>query len=33
MQIKMREPVTARYIYVNPETNQVHLLMPVVGGT
>lgn len=28
-----QEPIAARYIYVNPETNHVHLMMPVVGGT
>lgn len=33
MQIKMREPITARNIYINPNTNTVHLLMPIVGGT
>ncbi|MDF1645689.1 MAG: hypothetical protein P1U61_01730 [Legionellaceae bacterium] len=32
MRLEMREPLTARYIYVNPETNQVHLLLPIVGG-
>ncbi|MDF1758242.1 MAG: hypothetical protein P1U74_08100 [Legionellaceae bacterium] len=32
MAIDMHEPITARYIYVNPETNIVHLLLPIVGG-
>lgn len=26
------EPLSPRYIHINPETNQVHLLVPVVGG-
>ena len=30
--IQFREPSTARYIYVNPTNNHVHLMLPVVGG-
>lgn len=35
MQISLTEPTTppgARYVYINPKTNKVHILMPVVGG-
>ena len=32
MIIPLTEPSAPRYIYINPETNQVHLLVPVVGG-
>ena len=32
MIIRLTEPTAPRYIYINPETNQVHLLVPVVGG-
>ena len=32
MQMPFTEPAAPRYIYINPETNQVHLLVPVVGG-
>ena len=35
MQMPLTEPTSApgaRYVYINPKTNQVHLLMPVVGG-
>ena len=35
MHLPLTEPTSppgARYVYINPETNQVHLLMPVVGG-
>lgn len=28
-----KEPLIAKYIHVDPETNTVHLLVPVVGGT
>lgn len=31
--IHFREPVAPRYIYINPENNRVHLLVPIVGGT
>lgn len=30
--IPMTEPVAPRYIHINPETNLVHLMVPVVGG-
>jgi len=32
MRIPFTEPTAPRYIYVDPETNQVHLLVPIVGG-
>ena len=32
LSIRFREPLAPRYIYVNPENNQVHLLMPIVNG-
>ena len=32
MHIQFTEPTTPRYIYINPLTNQVHLLVPIVGG-
>ena len=32
MQFSLTESKTPRYIYINPETNRVHLLVPVVGG-
>lgn len=32
MIIPLTEPIAPRYIYINPETNQVHLLVAVVGG-
>ena len=32
MIIPLTEPSAPRYIYINPETNQVHLLVAVVGG-
>ena len=35
MHIPLTEPTSppgARYVYINPKTNQVHLFMPVVGG-
>ena len=28
-----QEPIAPRHIYINPETNRVHLMMPVIGGT
>ena len=33
MKITLAEPVSPRYIYINPETNKVHLMLPVVSGT
>jgi len=30
--IHFREPVAPRYIYINPDNNQVHLMVPIVGG-
>jgi SidC N-terminal domain len=32
MRIPFKEPRSPRYIYINPQTNKVHLLVPVVGG-
>jgi hypothetical protein len=32
MHVLFTEPVSPRYIYINPKTNRVHLLVPVVGG-
>jgi len=32
MEIPFLEPVAPRYIYVNPETNQVHLMVPIASG-
>ena len=32
MQIPFTEPLSPRYIYINPDTNQVHLLVPLVQG-
>ena len=33
MLIRLTEPVSLRYIYINPVNYQVHLLMPVVSGS
>ena len=33
MKIPLTEPTCSRYVYINPKTNQVHLLMPIVSGT
>lgn len=33
MKIPFTEPTAPRYIYINPETNKVHVLMPVVSGS
>ena len=32
MKLPLKEPTAPRYIYVNPKTNQVHLLMPIMSG-
>lgn len=32
MHMPLTEPTAPRYIYINPDNNQVHLLVPVVGG-
>ncbi|KGP62322.1 hypothetical protein EP47_01760 [Legionella norrlandica] len=32
MRIPLTEPVSPRYIHINPATNKVHLLVPVIGG-
>ena len=32
MRIPLTEPTAPRYITINHETNQVHLMVPVVGG-
>ncbi len=33
MKLAIKEPITPRYVYINPETNTVHLLMPIMSGT
>jgi len=33
MKFPLTEPTNPRYIYINPKTNQVHILMPIVSGT
>ena len=33
MEFPLTEPTTPRYLYINPLTNQVHVLMPIVSGT
>lgn len=33
MQIPLTEPTNPRYLYINPNTNRVHVLMPIVSGT
>ena len=32
MRISLTEPTAPRYISINQETNQVHLMVPVFGG-
>lgn len=32
MHVSFTEPVSPRYIHINPITNRVHMLVPVVGG-
>ena len=32
MEFPLTEPSTPRYLYINPKTNTVHVLMPVVSG-
>jgi hypothetical protein len=32
MKITLTEPISPRYLWVNPATNHLHILMPVVGG-
>jgi hypothetical protein len=32
MEFPLTEPTHSRYVYINPKTNQVHLLMPIVSG-
>lgn len=32
MRIPFTEPTSSRYIFINPDTNKVHLLVPVVSG-
>ncbi|MDR3501594.1 MAG: hypothetical protein P4L79_03335 [Legionella sp.] len=32
MHLPLKEPLTPRYIHVNPTTNQIHLMVPIVGG-
>ncbi len=33
MKLSYIEPSSPRYVYINPKTNQVHLLMPIMSGT
>lgn len=33
MKLPIKEPTAPRYIYINPKTNTVHLLMPIMSGT
>jgi hypothetical protein len=33
MELPFKEPTAPRYIYINPVTNTVHLLMPIMSGT
>lgn len=33
MKLPLKEPAAPRYIYVNPKTNTVHLLMPIMSGS
>jgi len=33
MKLPFKELIAPRYIYINPKTNRVHLLMPIMSGT
>jgi len=33
MKFPLTEPTNSRYLFINPKTNQVHVLMPIVSGT
>ena len=33
MEFPLTEPTSPRYLYINPKTNKVHVLMPIVSGT
>ncbi|KGP63059.1 hypothetical protein EP47_09000 [Legionella norrlandica] len=33
MKLPLKERIAPRYLYVNPKTNMVHLLMPIMSGT
>lgn len=33
MKLPLKEPTISRYLYINPETNRVHLLMPIMSGS
>lgn len=33
MKLSIEEPTAPRYIHINPKTNTVHLLMPIMSGT
>lgn len=33
MKLPIKEPTAPRYLYINPKTNTVHLLMPMMSGT
>ena len=32
MRLPLTEPIFPRYIYINPATNIVHLMVPIIGG-
>ena len=33
MRLPIKEPTAPRHVYINPKTNTVHLLMPIMSGT
>lgn len=33
IRIPFREPISARYLYIDPKNNRVHVLVPLVSGT
>ena len=33
MKLPIKEPTAPKYLYINPKTNTVHLLMPIMSGT
>ena len=33
MKLPLKEPISPRYLYVNPKTNVIHLIMPIMSGT
>lgn len=32
MRVPFTEPTSPRYLHINPDTNQIHVLVPIVGG-